>query len=93
MHISACGGNWQAAVLGFGGMLTAMQSDVFSLSPRLPKDWARLAFPVIWKGAPLHVDITRKECTITNRGPADLPITVAGRPATVPAGSMKKFPL
>jgi trehalose/maltose hydrolase-like predicted phosphorylase len=91
VHISACGGTWQAAVFGFAGMRTALQSDVISLAPRLPAAWTRLAFPVLWKGTPVFIDITPEECIVANRGASVMPVIVHGRPATIPAESSMTF--
>jgi trehalose/maltose hydrolase-like predicted phosphorylase len=57
MHIAAAGILWQIAVLGFGGLLPATQSDMLALAPELPPEWTRLAFPVCWRGRRYAVDI------------------------------------
>ena len=86
IHIAGAGANWQIAVNGFAGMGTAMESDIFTLRPRLPATWTRLAFPVIWQGCPLFVEITREDCAVTNRGETDLPAEIAGQSLTILAG-------
>jgi len=63
-------------VLGFAGMKTAMQTDVLSLTPRLPPTWTRLAFPVVWKGQAVHVDITPAGVKVANRGSAPIEVQV-----------------
>jgi kojibiose phosphorylase len=91
VHIAAAGGNWMAAVLGFAGMRTALQADVLTLRPRLPKAWRRLDFPLVWKGVPVHVDITPGATTVTNRGTAPLEACVSGRTQTVAPGAAATF--
>lgn len=76
IHIANAGGIWQIAVLGFAGMRTALQSDVLSLRPRLPGSWRRLAFPLVWKGHPVRVELSPERTTITNRGSAPLRVRV-----------------
>jgi len=67
IHIAACGGNWQVAVLGFGGMKSVLQSDDLSLQPVLPSGWSRLAFPIVWKGESHYIDITPNRCSVEKR--------------------------
>ena len=93
IHIAAAGMNWQVAVLGFGGMATAMQSDVLSLTPRLPCQWSRLGFHAVWKGCPVDASITHEDVTLINRGDVRLPVEVAGTSATLAPGERRTFPL
>ncbi|MBN1286299.1 MAG: glycoside hydrolase family 65 protein [Anaerolineae bacterium] len=86
IHVAAAGLNWQIVVFGFGGVHTAMQADVLTLTPRLPANWTRLAFPFVWKGAPLYVDIRPGAVHIANRGSRPLDVRVGDRAATIPAG-------
>lgn len=78
IHIGNAAAVWQAAVFGFAGMQTAMQSDVLMFQPRLPDAWSRLAFPIAWKGGRLHVDITRERVAVTNRVDQAIPVCVCG---------------
>ena len=68
IHIANAGILWQAAVFGFAGMASAMQSDVFTLRPHLPASWSGLQFRINWKGDVLAVEITRQHARITNEG-------------------------
>jgi trehalose/maltose hydrolase-like predicted phosphorylase len=78
IHIAAAGANWQIAVLGLAGMQTAMNSDVLSIRPRLPKAWSRLAFPIVWKGCPVYIDLTPEAFRVTNRGREAITVRVNG---------------
>ena len=91
IHIAGCGGNWMVAVLGFAGMRTALQADALTLRPRLPKAWRRLAFPLVWKGCPAYVDVTRAGTTIANRGAAPLEVCVGPERRTVASGASETF--
>ena len=92
IHIAAAGNAWQAVVFGFAGVLSAMQADTLTLQPRLPKKWKRLAFPLVWKGTPVYIEITTRGVTITNRGAAPLAVRVHGRTREVPPAGSATFP-
>jgi trehalose/maltose hydrolase-like predicted phosphorylase len=85
IHIAAQGINWQMAVFGFGGMRTAMQAEQLTLSPRLPEHWQKLAFPIIWKGQRVYVEVDQSGVTITNRSERDIPVNVYGADTLIPA--------
>jgi kojibiose phosphorylase len=88
IHIAGCGCNWMIVVHGFAGLKTALDSDHLSLQPHLPRALQRIAFPMIWKGTPLQVDLTHSRCAITNRGRAALSLEINGRTATVAPGQI-----
>jgi kojibiose phosphorylase len=71
IHMANAGAVWQMAVFGFAGVRTAMQADELTLSPRLPPEWSRLAFHLIWKGTPVWIDIERNRVSIANRSRVD----------------------
>ncbi len=86
IHIAAAGINWQIAVLGFGGVQTAMNTDTLTLAPHLPPTWTRLAFSVTWRGQSAWVDIRPAQVSITNRSQALLSAIVCHRDVLVPVG-------
>jgi kojibiose phosphorylase len=49
IHAAACGGVWQAAVLGFGG-LHIDDSGNLATQPNLPAHWRSLSFSVNYRG-------------------------------------------
>lgn len=55
IHGASAGGMWQAAVFGFGGLRLA--DEGWTIQPRLPAHWKRLAFKFYWKGKEQVVDI------------------------------------
>jgi trehalose/maltose hydrolase-like predicted phosphorylase len=91
IHIAAAGINWQVAVLGFGGMQTAMNAEYLTLTPRLPPSWSRLAFPVTWKGQTAQIDIRPAQVIITNTSRVPLKVSLRDRVPVVPAGARLAF--
>jgi kojibiose phosphorylase len=91
IHIACAGANWQVAVLGFAGLATALQSDHLRLRPRLPRAWSRLAFPLVWKGCPVSVDIVPGATTVRNRGTTPLTVTVGVQTQEIPPGAAGRF--
>lgn len=91
IHIAGAAANWQAAVFGFAGMATVMQTETLTLRPRLPEGWTRLAFPMVWKGSRVFVEVRGASVSVTNRGGTPLDVCVAGTTRTVPAGETVTF--
>lgn len=86
IHIAGAGAVWQMAVLGFAGLRTAMQADELTLRPRLPKAWAALRFPLVWKGQAVRVEIERGVTRVVNRSERALAVTVDGERRVVEGG-------
>jgi len=59
IHAASTGGVWQAAVFGFAGL--RQTDDGWTLRPRLPRHWRRLAFTYRYQGQPYEVDIHQDE--------------------------------
>lgn len=57
IHAASCGGVWQAAVFGFGG-LTVASDGSWTTSPALPAHWGRLAFTVTLRGVRHRIELT-----------------------------------
>jgi kojibiose phosphorylase len=55
IHGASAGGTWQVVVFGFAGL--RITRDGWTINPRLPKHWKRLAFKFIFKGKQHTVDI------------------------------------
>jgi len=72
-------------------MVTALQSETFTLAPQLPARWKRLAFRVVWRGVPLRADITANRCALTNLGQDDLPVRVWGEGRQLAGGETTVF--
>lgn len=58
IHAASAGGMWQAVVFGFAGLRLSAQG--WTVTPRLPKHWKRLAFKFFQHGQLQTVDIRNK---------------------------------
>ncbi|MCC6320526.1 MAG: glycoside hydrolase family 65 protein [Phycisphaerales bacterium] len=86
IHIAGAGAVWMMIGLGFGGLRTALQSEELTLTPRLPKAWTGVRFPLVWKGQALRVEIAHGRTVISNRSERELVVSVRGvRRAIAPA--------
>ncbi len=56
IHAASAGGLWQAIVFGFAGL--RLTADGWSVHPRLPRHWKRVAFKFFQHGQMHSVDIT-----------------------------------
>jgi trehalose/maltose hydrolase-like predicted phosphorylase len=56
IHGASAGGLWQAIVFGFGGLRVTPQG--WSINPRLPQAWKRLAFKFFHNGEIQEVDLS-----------------------------------
>ena len=48
IHAASAGGTWQAVVFGFGGL--RITSEGWTIHPRLPQHWKKLAFKFFHRG-------------------------------------------
>ena len=83
IHMAAAGGLWQAAVMGFGGVLP--EADYLRINPRLPASWSRLAFPGRWRGTVVRVAARQSELEIDLESAATVALG-GGAPRPLPAG-------
>ena len=65
IHAACMGGTWLAAITGFGGVW--VRGATLELRPQLPARWKRLAFPLIWHGVTLEVEIDPKAVRVRTR--------------------------
>ncbi|MBW7882868.1 MAG: beta-phosphoglucomutase [Caldilineaceae bacterium] len=63
IHAASAGGIWQALVFGFAG-LQLKAGEGFTLEPRLPSRWRRLAFSIQLHGERHRVDLRQAEATV-----------------------------
>ena len=66
IHAACLGGNWIAAVAGFGGVW--FRDGRLAVRPRLPRKWKRLAFALRWRGKTVMVDCTRARLRLRTTG-------------------------
>ncbi|HRE25161.1 MAG TPA: glycoside hydrolase family 65 protein [Anaerolineales bacterium] len=55
IHGASAAGTWQAVAFGFGGL--RITPEGWTVTPRLPKGWTRLAFSFMHRGMPQQVDL------------------------------------
>lgn len=63
LHITSMAGTWLAIVQGFAGMRT--KSNTVSFTPQLPKEWNKLSFAILYRGALLRICISASNIEIT----------------------------
>ncbi|ALJ19451.1 glycoside hydrolase family 65 protein [Microbacterium sp. No. 7] len=91
VHVASAGGVWTALVCGFGGMRDHFGD--LSFDPRLPESWPSLSFPLLWRGTPLQVTVTRDALTVAAGAGDAVDFSVRGRPHTVAGGETVVVPL
>ncbi|HUX22608.1 MAG TPA: glycosyl hydrolase family 65 protein, partial [Spirochaetia bacterium] len=68
-------GIWQSVVNGFGGV-RASGDGRLRISPRLPAEWHRLSFPLVWHGTPLGIVITPSRLRVAVKAPGGPPFEI-----------------
>ena len=59
LHMATMGGLWQAAVMGFCGVMR--RGEALRLDPQLPEAWKRVRLPLRFRGAQLHLDFRARK--------------------------------
>ncbi len=75
LHMATMGGLWQAAVMGFCGIMR--RGETLRLDPQLPVAWQRVRLPLCFRGSRLHLDIRSRKLGV------DVGITVERVPVTL----------
>ena len=70
VHVASMGGQWQAAVIGLGGMRATR--DALYLDPILPESWTALRFAAHWHGTRVEVSVHADAVTLQLDGPVHL---------------------
>jgi kojibiose phosphorylase len=86
VHTAACGIAWQMVVFGFAGFRTTAEGITFE--PHLPERWRRIAFPLVYRGNRLWVELSRNGLSVVSRESNGEEITVryVGRPHRLAPG-------
>lgn len=66
IHIANCACIWQLVVCGFAGFKTAIESETFKVTPRLPKGIEKIEFKFFWQGKQKKVEVSSKGAVITD---------------------------
>jgi kojibiose phosphorylase len=93
IHMANAGLNWQIAVFGFGGLSSAMETDILTFHPHLPDCWSRLAFPLAWRGNLLRIEIQPGRVVIDNLGPTPQPVMVRSEARNIGSEASAVFQL
>ncbi len=91
IHIANAAATWMVAVFGFAGLSSAVWSENLEMKPQLPDSWSRLAFPLMWKGSPVFIDIRKDKVTVRNKGSQPITVIVGNHKETLPAGGEREF--
>ena len=86
IHTAACGGTYQLAVHGFGGL--GFTDGSLTVDPMLPPTWRSISYPVSWRGNRLRIMASHDVVTIAAdaANPEAVSLAVAGRPVVVGPG-------
>ncbi|HEX5641418.1 MAG TPA: glycosyl hydrolase family 65 protein [Thermoleophilia bacterium] len=85
LHMATMGGLWQAAVMGFCGIMR--RGEALRLDPQLPEAWKRVRMPLRFRGARLSLDLRARKDGV------DVGITVENAPVTLQLdGVEREFP-
>ena len=82
IHVASCGGVWMALVNGFAGLRDIDGFDL-QFTPRLPADWRRMRFRLIFRGSRLEVEMTQEATTFTLLDGSPLTLASDGESFTV----------
>jgi beta-phosphoglucomutase-like phosphatase (HAD superfamily) len=91
IHGAGEGGIWLAVVGGFGGL--TVRPDGVGVGPHLPAGWRRLQYAFLLGGRRIEVDATPDGCRVTNRGPGEVSLTVAGSQVSLDQGESVERPV
>ncbi|KZR29367.1 glycoside hydrolase family 65 protein [Enterobacter genomosp. S] len=70
IHAAATGAIWLGAIQGFAGM--HISDGELHLAPKLPAHWRKLAFPLRWRDATMHITFEDDLLTIKTTAPVTL---------------------
>ena len=77
-HFPNVGGMWQDVVFGFSGLQSALNADVLTFKPCLPKQIKKIGYKIHWKLNWVRVSVTDKELTLENLSENTVPFIVNG---------------
>ena len=58
IHGACLGGTWQAIVFGFAGI--SIKKERLFINPRMPINWGKMIFSLLWKDKLLQLDLTNE---------------------------------
>lgn len=78
IHMANVGGMWQEIVFGFSGLVSALNTEIISFNPCLPREIRRICYQIQWKGKRVAVTVTSSTVQLENLSGADIPFVVKG---------------
>ena len=78
IHCANVGGMWQEVVFGFAGMINAMNMDILTFNPCIPKQIMLISFKIYWKKNLLEVTIYQNKLEINNLSVNDINFNCKG---------------
>ena len=88
-HFANVGGMWQDAVFGFSGLQSALNAEILTFRPCLPKQVKRISYKIHWKLNWVKITVTQDELSIKNLSKNDLKFRVYGQEYMLNIGSEK----
>ena len=70
---------WQEIIIGFCGLVSALETDTLCFRPCMPKEMKSVSFQIIWKGQKVSVTVTQNKVTVKNWSDRELAFTVFGQ--------------
>lgn len=78
VHAAALGGLWQQIIMGFAG--ARAEEDGVYIDPKLPEQWKRMKFALLWRDNYLDFDVERnKQITVTVGDAHEVGVGILGR--------------
>lgn len=90
VHFANVGGMWQEIVLGFCGLVSALNTDVLTFNPCLPGEIKEISIKIIWKGSKVGITVKPQEMIFMNLSEKDMVFNVKGRNYAAAAGCIMK---
>jgi maltose phosphorylase len=89
LHITSMAGTWMSVVQGFGGMKILKDikgSERLHFTPKLPSQWKRLTFSILWRGATLKATLDKNGMNVMNVSGTNAHFFINGIECSVAAG-------
>jgi hypothetical glycosyl hydrolase len=77
IHAASLGAIWLAAIFGFANM--SQRNERLAFTPKLPRAWSELAFPLTYQGRKLKIKLTHEHFEIMKLTGPDLVVEINGR--------------
>ncbi len=88
-HFPNVGGMWQDVVFGFSGLQSALNAEILTFKPCLPKQIKKISYKIHWKLNWVRVTVTHQELNLENLSEIALPFIVNGNEYLLETGTSK----